>query len=92
MKKDRAILEAITFPEPVIGYSIEPKKQADQDKLTLSIAKLMEEDPTLRMETNHETGQTILKGMGELHLEIIIDRLKREFKLEIKPRCATGCL
>ncbi|UWW96921.1 MAG: elongation factor G [Candidatus Cardinium sp.] len=82
-EKDKAILEAITFPEPVIGYSIEPKKQADQDKLTLSIAKLMEEDPTLRMETNHETGQTILKGMGELHLEIIIDRLKREFKLEI---------
>ncbi|CAH2559872.1 elongation factor G [Cardinium endosymbiont of Oedothorax gibbosus] len=82
-EKQKAILEAITFPEPVIGYSIEPKKQADQDKLTLSIAKLMEEDPTLRMETNHETGQTILKGMGELHLEIIIDRLKREFKLEI---------
>ncbi|MDD9139665.1 MAG: elongation factor G [Candidatus Cardinium sp.] len=82
-EKDRAILESITFPEPVIGYSIEPKKQADQDKLTLSIAKLMEEDPTLRMETDRETGQTILKGMGELHLEIIIDRLKREFKLEI---------
>ncbi|MGI2262209.1 elongation factor G [Candidatus Cardinium hertigii] len=82
-EKDKAILEAITFPEPVIGYSIEPKKQADQDKLTLSIAKLMEEDPTLRMETNRETGQTILQGMGELHLEIIIDRLKREFKLEI---------
>ena len=82
-EKQKAILEAITFPEPVIGYSIEPKKQADQDKLTLSIAKLMEEDPTLRMETNQETGQTILKGMGELHLEIIIDRLKREFKLEI---------
>lgn len=82
-EKQKAILEAIVFPEPVIGYSIEPKKQADQDKLTLSIAKLMEEDPTLRMETNHETGQTILKGMGELHLEIIIDRLKREFKLEI---------
>lgn len=82
-EKQKAILEAITFPEPVIGYSIEPKKQADQDKLTLSIAKLMEEDPTLCMETNPETGQTILKGMGELHLEIIIDRLKREFKLEI---------
>lgn len=82
-EKQKAILEAIVFPEPVIGYSIEPKKQADQDKLTLSITKLMEEDPTLRMETNHETGQTILKGMGELHLEIIIDRLKREFKLEI---------
>ncbi|WP_339043893.1 elongation factor G [Cardinium endosymbiont of Tipula unca] len=82
-EKHKAILEAITFPEPVIGYSIEPKKQADQDKLTMSIAKLIEEDPTLRMETSTETGQTILKGMGELHLEIIIDRLKREFKLEI---------
>ncbi|WP_243518189.1 MULTISPECIES: elongation factor G [unclassified Candidatus Cardinium] len=82
-EKDKAILEAIIFPEPVIGYSIEPKKQADQDKLTLSIAKLMEEDPTLRMETDRETGQTILKGMGELHLEIIIDRLRREFKLEL---------
>ncbi|TDG94731.1 elongation factor G [Cardinium endosymbiont of Culicoides punctatus] len=82
-EKHKAILEAITFPEPVIGYSIEPKKQADQDKLTTSISKLIEEDPTLRMETNPETGQTILKGMGELHLEIIIDRLKREFKLEI---------
>ncbi|HLP34526.1 MAG TPA: elongation factor G [Amoebophilaceae bacterium] len=82
-EKNKAILEAITFPEPVIGYSIEPKKQADQDKLTMSIAKLIEEDPTLRMETDAETGQTILKGMGELHLEIIIDRLKREFKLEI---------
>lgn len=82
-EKHKAILEAITFPEPVIGYSIEPRKQADQDKLTMSIAKLIEEDPTLRMETNTETGQTILKGMGELHLEIIIDRLKREFKLEI---------
>ncbi|MBX9890471.1 MAG: elongation factor G, partial [Amoebophilaceae bacterium] len=82
-EKHRAILEEIIFPEPVIGYSIEPKKQADQDKLTMSIAKLMEEDPTLRMESDSETGQTILKGMGELHLEIIIDRLRREFKLEL---------
>lgn len=82
-EKHKAILETIAFPEPVIGYSIEPKKQADQDRLTMAIAKLMEEDPTLRMEINRETGQMILKGMGELHLEIIIDRLKREFKLEI---------
>jgi len=77
------ILEAITFPEPVIGYSIEPKKQVDVDKLSMAIAKLLEEDPTLQVETNPETGQTVLKGMGELHLEIIIDRLKREFKVEI---------
>ena len=76
-------LEKIEFPEPVIGYSIEPKKQVDVDKLSNAIAKLVEEDPTLQVETNEETGQTVLKGMGELHLEIIIDRLKREFKLEI---------
>ena len=82
-EKSKIILESISFPEPVIGYSIEPKKQADVDKLSMAITKLVEEDPTLRVETNEETGQTILKGMGELHLEIIIDRLKREFKLEI---------
>ena len=82
-EQNKLILESIAFPEPVIGYSIEPKKQADVDKLSMAIAKLVEEDPTLQVETNEETGQTILKGMGELHLEIIIDRLKREFKLEI---------
>src|SRR5690606_3750518 len=77
------ILEQITFPEPVIGYAIEPKTQADVDKLGMAIAKLIEEDPTLQVNTDQETGQTILRGMGELHLEIIIDRLKREFKVEI---------
>jgi elongation factor G len=77
------ILEEISFPEPVIGYAIEPKKQADQDKLSVAVAKLVEEDPTLRVNSNEETGQTILRGMGELHLEIIIDRLRREFKVEI---------
>ena len=82
-EKHKLILESIVFPEPVIGYSIEPKKQADIDKLSLAISKLVEEDPTLHIETNEETGQTVLRGMGELHLEIIIDRLKREFKLEI---------
>jgi len=82
-EKNKIVLESISFPEPVIGYSIEPKKQADVDKLSMAISKLVEEDPTLKIETNEETGQTILKGMGELHLEIIIDRLKREFKLEI---------
>jgi elongation factor G len=71
------------FPEPVIGYAIEPKKQADIDKLSNGISKLVEEDPTLRVHTDQETGQTILRGMGELHLEIIIDRLKREFNVEI---------
>jgi elongation factor G len=82
-EKHKIILESMTFPEPVIGYAIEPKTQADQDKLGMAIGKLVEEDPTLRVETDHETGQTVLKGMGELHLEIIIDRLKREFKVEI---------
>ncbi|MEQ8243201.1 elongation factor G [Fulvivirga sp.] len=79
----KIVLESMVFPEPVIGYAIEPKTQADADKLGLAISKLVEEDPTLQVETNHETGQTILKGMGELHLDIIIDRLKREFKVEI---------
>jgi len=76
-------LESMTFPEPVIGYAVEPKTQADADKLGMAIAKLVEEDPTLRVNTDEETGQTILRGMGELHLEIIIDRLRREFKVEI---------
>jgi elongation factor G len=82
-EKNKVILESMVFPEPVIGYAIEPKKQADVDKLGMAIAKLVEEDPTLRVNTDQETGQTILRGMGELHLEIIIDRLKREFKVEI---------
>ncbi|MCE2995657.1 MAG: elongation factor G [Cyclobacteriaceae bacterium] len=82
-EKRPVILESMVFPEPVIGYAIEPKKQVDADKLGMAIAKLVEEDPTLRVNTDHETGQTILRGMGELHLEIIIDRLKREFKVEI---------
>jgi elongation factor G len=71
------------FPEPVIGYAIEPKTQADSDKMGMAIAKLVEEDPTLQVNTDEETGQTILRGMGELHLEIIIDRMKREFKVEL---------
>ncbi len=82
-EKRKVVLESMVFPEPVIGYAIEPKKQADVDKLGMAIAKLIEEDPTLRVNTDQETGQTILRGMGELHLEIIIDRLKREFKVEI---------
>ena len=82
-EKNKVVLESMVFPEPVIGYAIEPKKQADVDKLGMAIAKLIEEDPTLRVNTDRETGQTILRGMGELHLEIIIDRLKREFKVEI---------
>lgn len=82
-EKRKVVLESMVFPEPVIGYAIEPKKQADVDKLGMAISKLVEEDPTLRVNTDQETGQTILRGMGELHLEIIIDRLRREFKVEI---------
>lgn len=76
------ILEAMQFPEPVIGLAIEPKTQADADKLGNALAKLAEEDPTFRVFTDEETGQTIIQGMGELHLEIIVDRLRREFKVE----------
>jgi elongation factor G len=83
LEGDNLVLEQMKFPEPVIGYSIEPKKQADIEKLSNALQKLLEEDPTLVVETNQETGQTVLRGMGELHLDIIIDRLKREFGLEI---------
>lgn len=76
------VLEAMQFPEPVIGLAIEPKTQADLDKLGVALNKLAEEDPTFRVSTDQESGQTVISGMGELHLEIILDRLKREFKVE----------
>jgi len=82
-EKNKIVLESMDFPDPVIGYAIEPKTQADADKLGVAIAKLVEEDPTLQVNTDHETGQTIMRGMGELHLDIIMDRMKREFKVEI---------
>ena len=75
-------LESMEFPEPVIGIAVEPKTQKDMDKLGMGLAKLAEEDPTFRVQTNEETGQTVISGMGELHLDIIIDRLRREFKVE----------
>jgi len=78
----KVILESMVFPEPVISEAIEPKSRGDQDKLTVALSKLAEEDPTFKAYTNHETGQTIIAGMGELHLDIIVDRLKREFKVE----------
>jgi elongation factor G len=81
-EKDPIVLERMTFPEPVISVAIEPRTQADLDKLGLSLQKLGQEDPSFRTFTNEETGQTIIAGMGELHLEIIVDRLKREFKVE----------
>ena len=77
------VLESMTFPEPVIGLAIEPKTQADVDKLGIALSKLAEEDPTFKVETDKETGQTIISGMGELHLDILTDRLKREFKVEV---------
>jgi elongation factor G len=85
------VLESMTFPEPVIEVAIEPKTKADQEKLGLAIQKLAEEDPTFRTELNQETGQTVIKGMGELHLDILVDRMKREFGVEAnvgKPQVA----
>ena len=76
------VLEAMDFPDPVIGIAVEPKTQKDLDKLGVGLQKLAEEDPTFRVQTNEETGQTVISGMGELHLDIIIDRLRREFKVE----------
>src|SRR5690606_28982021 len=85
------VLESMTFPEPVIEVAIEPKTKADQEKLGTAIQKLAEEDPTFRTEQNVETGQTVIKGMGELHLDILVDRMKREFNVEAnvgKPQVA----
>jgi len=82
-EKHPIVLESMNFPEPVIGLAIEPKTQADVDKLGMALGKLSEEDPTFRVNTDEETGQTVISGMGELHLDIIMDRLKREFKVEV---------
>ena len=87
----QVVLESMTFPEPVIEVAIEPKTKADQEKLSIAIQKLAEEDPTFRTELNQETGQTVIKGMGELHLDILVDRMKREFNVEAnvgKPQVA----
>ncbi|MDA9214335.1 50S ribosomal protein L4, partial [Bacteroidia bacterium] len=81
-EKNLIVLESMVFPDPVIGLAIEPKTQADTDKLGMALAKLAEEDPTFKVHTDDETGQTVISGMGELHLDIIVDRLKREFKVE----------
>ena len=90
-EKHPIILESIDFAEPVIDVAVEPKSKAEQDKMSVGLQKLAEEDPTFRVRTDHETGQTIIAGMGELHLEIIVDRLRREFKVECnvgKPQVA----
>ena len=81
-EKNACILESMEFPEPVIELTVEPKSKADQDKMGLALQKLAEEDPTFRASTNHETGQTIIAGMGELHLDIIVDRMRREFGVD----------
>jgi elongation factor G len=89
------LLESITFPEPVIDIAVEPKTKADQEKMGIALKKLLEEDPTFRVHTNEETAQTILSGMGELHLDIIVDRMKREFKVEVnvgRPRTIRALL
>jgi len=90
-EKNPVILESMNFPDPVISIAVEPKSKADQDKMGVALTKLAEEDPTFRYYTDEETGQTIIQGMGELHLEIIVDRMKREFKVETnvgKPQVA----
>ncbi len=90
-EKHPCILESMTFPEPVIELAVEPKSKADQDKMALALQKLAEEDPTFRASTDHETGQTIIAGMGELHLDVIVDRMRREFGVEAnigKPQVA----
>ena len=82
-EKAPIVLESMTFPEPVIGIAVEPKSKADVDKMGTALAKLSEEDPTFRVQTDEASGQTIISGMGELHLDILIDRMKREFKVEV---------
>jgi elongation factor G len=81
-EKDPVVLETMTFPEPVIEIAVEPKTKADQEKMGIALARLAAEDPSFRVETDFESGQTIMKGMGELHLDILVDRMKREFKVE----------
>jgi len=90
-EKNACVMKGMEFPDPVIDIAIEPKSKNDQDKMALALQKLVEEDPTLRVKTDHETGQTVLSGMGELHLDVIIDRMKREFNVECnsgKPQVA----
>jgi len=79
---DKFLVESIEFPEPVISISVEPKSKADQEKMGVALGKLAEEDPSFKVKTDAETGQTIISGMGELHLDIIVDRMRREFHVE----------
>ena len=81
---NQIVLENITFPEPVISVAIEPKTMADQDKMSLALGKLSDEDPTFQVRTDSDTGQTIISGMGELHLEVLVDRMLREFRVQAR--------
>ena len=90
-EKAKIILESINVPEPVIQLMVEPKSKADQDKMGIALQKLAEEDPTFRVETNVETGETVISGMGELHLDVLVDRMRREFKVEAR-RCSSSIL
>src|SRR6266566_1601946 len=76
------MLETMTFPEPVVHVSIEPKTRVDQEKMSVALGRLAEEDPTFQIRTDDETGQTVISGMGELHLEVLVDRMKREFSVD----------
>ena len=90
-RSNKIVLERMEFPEPVISVAVEPKSQADQEKMGIALGKLAQEDPSFRVETDEETGQTIISGMGELHLDILVDRMKREFSVEAnigKPQVA----
>ncbi len=86
----QVVLESMTFPDPVIEVAIEPKTKSDQEKLSLAIQKLAEEDPTFKVHQDNETGQTVIGGMGELHLDILVDRMRREFKVEATSEAAGG--
>ena len=89
--KKQIVLERMEFPEPVISVAVEPRSQADQDKMGIALGKLAQEDPSFRVETDPETGQTIISGMGELHLDILVERMRREFSVEAnigKPQVA----
>ena len=97
---EQILLETISFPQPVISVAIEPRSRADQDKLSDALVKLSDEDPTFKINYDDETGQTIMSGMGELHLEILVDRMKREFSVEgnvgqprvgVPRNCKAGC-
>ena len=85
-------LESMSFPDPVIGIAVEPKTKADVDKLGAALGKLSEEDPTFQVKTDEDSGQTIISGMGELHLEVLVDRLKREFNVECNQRSSASKL